>query len=240
MPTVRELSDPYANFMLNPLGPDTADVCSVCLTFTDGFQTCFRCNQDQQHLDAVLPISYSVHFGQLHTVLAGYKRSRHLSARRFQADLAAVLWRFLRRHENCLAEETGVDIFDVVTTVPSSSMDRDPQHPLPRIVGEVVRPTVDRYERVLRRTDTEVPDRTVDPVKYETDQDLTERSVLLIDDTWTTGANAQSAAAALKAAGAGSVGLVVIGRHVHDDFGGNDERLRALPRPFTWESCAYD
>lgn len=143
-------------------------------------------------------------------------------------------------HENCLAEEVGVDTFGVVTTVPSSSVDRDPEHPLRRVVGEVVRPTAERYERLLGRTDADVPDRAVHPDKHEADQDLSGRSVLLIDDTWTTGANAQSAAAALKAAGADSVGLVVIGRHVHDDFGSNGERLRALPRPFSWESCAYD
>lgn len=35
---------------------------------------------------------------------------------------------------------------------------------------------------------------------------------MLIDDTWTTGASTQSAAYALKAAGARRVGVVVIGR----------------------------
>lgn len=121
MPTVRELSDPYANFMLNPLGPSSQDVCEVCLTFTQGYETCFRCGHDEQHLDAVLPVSYSVHFGQLHTALAGYKRGAEPVARRFQMELAAVLWRFMNRHELCLAEQIDLDAFDVVTSVPSSS-----------------------------------------------------------------------------------------------------------------------
>lgn len=64
-------------------------------------------------------------------------------------------------------------------------------------------------------------------------------NVLLIDDTWTTGANAQSAALALKAAGAGKVGVVVIGRHIREDYGDNAKRLKALPR-FSWERCADD
>jgi adenine/guanine phosphoribosyltransferase-like PRPP-binding protein len=38
--------------------------------------------------------------------------------------------------------------------------------------------------------------------------------VLLVDDTWVSGGSAQSAAAALKLAGARRVALVVIGRHV--------------------------
>jgi hypothetical protein len=39
-------------------------------------------------------------------------------------------------------------------------------------------------------------------------------SVLLLDDSWVSGASAQSAAAALKRAGAGHVAVVVLGRHV--------------------------
>ena len=62
--------------------------------------------------------------------------------------------------------------------------------------------------------------------------------MLLIDDTWTTGANAQSAAAALKDAGAGTVAAVVIGRHLNRDWHENDLRLRALGESFDWEHCA--
>jgi predicted phosphoribosyltransferase len=36
----------------------------------------------------------------------------------------------------------------------------------------------------------------------------------LLDDTWTTGASAQSACAALRLAGARPVAIVVLGRHV--------------------------
>jgi orotate phosphoribosyltransferase len=39
--------------------------------------------------------------------------------------------------------------------------------------------------------------------------------VLLVDDTWVSGASAQSAAIALKRAGAGQVAVVVLGRHVN-------------------------
>lgn len=49
-------------------------------------------------------------------------------------------------------------------------------------------------------------------------------AVMLIDDTWTTGGNAQSAVLALRAAGAGRVAVVVIGRH----FDRGLRRLRDL------------
>ena len=52
--------------------------------------------------------------------------------------------------------------------------------------------------------------------------------VLLIDDTWVSGASAQSAAAALKAAGARRVALVVIGRHVDPADPRSAEFLRTL------------
>ena len=61
--------------------------------------------------------------------------------------------------------------------------------------------------------------------------------MLLIDETWTTGANAQSTALALKAAGAATAGVVVMGRHIRDDYGDNTRRLKASSG-FAWERCA--
>jgi hypothetical protein len=52
--------------------------------------------------------------------------------------------------------------------------------------------------------------------------------VLLVDDTWVSGASAQSAVAALKAAGARRVALVVIGRHVDPADPRSAEFLRTL------------
>jgi adenine/guanine phosphoribosyltransferase-like PRPP-binding protein len=68
---------------------------------------------------------------------------------------------------------------------------------------------------------------------------LSATNVLLIDDTWTTGSNAQSAAFALKDAGASTVGFVVIGRYVAREYEDHGARLDALPRPFRWETCAH-
>ena len=62
-------------------------------------------------------------------------------------------------------------------------------------------------------------------------------AVLLIDDTWTTGANAQSAAAALKRRAPAKVGAVVIGRHVTREWRENDRRLSALAGQFQWDEC---
>jgi hypothetical protein len=82
-----------------------------------------------------------------------------------------------------------------------------------------------------------VAPRIFDAEKFEPIVALDGEPVLLIDDMWTTGASAQSAAAALKEAGAGVVAALVVGRHVNRDWGRNDRHLRALPAPHDWDLC---
>jgi predicted amidophosphoribosyltransferase len=236
MPSVRELSALYENVMLGPRrGPS---VCVTCFNFTDGYERCYACDNGQSVLDAVVPISYSVAREQLHHALASYKRLDGDVARRLGASLAAILWRFLAEHERCLARSATTDHFDLVTTVPSGDRTRDEQHPLRWIVGELAAPTRDRYERLLKRSQDEVEPRTFSPHKFAATRMLNAATVLLIDDTWTTGASAQSAAAALKDAGADRVAAVVIGRHLNREWHENDRRLRGIERPFDWSRCA--
>jgi predicted phosphoribosyltransferase len=238
MPTVRELSAPYENFMLGPRpGPG---VCQTCFTFTEGYDRCYACGSTTPWADAVAPISYSVAGGQLHHTLAGYKRLSGPVAQQLGAQLAAVLWRYLDLHERCVAAAAGANAFELVAAVPSGCGERDEEHPLRRIVGEVVGPTRGRHERLLRRSGIPISGREFSPDKYLATRRLHGESVLLLDDTWTTGANAQSAAASLKGAGSGAVGVVVIGRHLKRDWRENERRLRALARPFDWDRCALD
>jgi predicted amidophosphoribosyltransferase len=236
MPTVAELSAPYGNFMFGPRRG--RDVCSICFNLTDGYARCYGCVHGGRWLDAMAPISYSVAGEQLHHALASYKRLNGEVGRRFALGLAAVLWRHLGTHERCLAQAAGVDSFALVTTVPSSARERERGHPLPKLVASLVGPARDRYELVLRRSEAPAAAHQFSVEKFEPLRDLSGESVLLIDDTWTTGANAQSAAAALKAAGAGAVAALVIGRYVNREWRHNDRHLRGLPQPFDWGACA--
>src|SRR5438445_10218483 len=149
MATLRELSGPYESFLLSPrygLG-----VCGVCLNLTDGYTRCYACAHCEAWLDVVAPISYSVAREPLHRALSGYKRASGEPGRRLAAGLAAILWRFLIEHEPCVAAAAGAGAFELVTTVPSADRRRDEQHPLRRVVGELVEPTRERHERLLRR-----------------------------------------------------------------------------------------
>ncbi len=239
MATVREVSDPYANFMLNPLTPGQG-VCATCLTLTEKeFDKCYACDRQAEYADSVLPISYSVHGKQLHYALRMYKDSQDKTVtKKFRLELAAVLWRFVRLHESCLAQRVGVECFDLVTTVPSFRAERNISHPLHRIVSKIVHPTADRYERLLVPSADAVRERIVDPDRFYTERRIDGSAVLLIDDTWTTGANAQSAAGTLKNVGATHVGVLVIGRHIHEDYKDNKQRLKKRS-PYDWDKCPY-
>jgi hypothetical protein len=159
--------------------------------------------------------------------------------------LAAILWRFLIAHESHVARASGVESFDVVAVVPSKTTQNDEARPgLRTIVGTLVQQTAARYKRLLRPTDRAMVGRYFDPERYATSRQLDGESVLLIDDTWVTGSSAQSAAAALRDAGAARVGCVVIGRWLTPSFGGDwgtvGDSYDRLPKQFDWSRCAAD
>jgi hypothetical protein len=239
MATVAELTAPYGNLLLAPRpGPG---VCRTCFNLTDGYDLCYACAHGGDSIDVVAPISYSVAGEQLHHALAAYKRSTAPWTRELRYQLAAVLWRHLARHERCVTRAAGIgaDKFPLVTTVPSGQHRREVPHPLDPIVSELVGPTRGRSTSLLRRTERAVALHSFSPDRFAATRALAGEPVLLIDDTWTTGASAQSAAATLKKAGAGPVAALVLGRHLNRDWSENDRRLRALPTPFDWDRCAY-
>ena len=239
--TVAEASAAYESAMRNVL-PGGDGVCRICGTWiADGYFECYPCANQPNQLDAVVPITYSEHLGQVHTALRNYKDGID-SAQAFAAPrLAAILWRFIEIHEPCIARSAGVTAFDLVTTVPSSTPDSDEARPNLRWIVQACAPLEPRFERVLVATG-QVSGRKYSPDRYTSNADLDGRQALLIDDTWTTGGHAQSAASALRDAGATHVGLVTIGRHVRPEWEiiegtTSGEMLAKLPKQFDWQSC---
>jgi predicted amidophosphoribosyltransferase len=153
--------------------------------------------------------------------------------------LAAVLWKWLNRHEPCLARRVGIERFALITTVPSTS-GRVP-HPLEELVSGLVENTGSRYEDLLRVNRTDLDPRRCAPDRYVCHPSVFGGYVLVIDDTWTTGAHAQSASAALKAAGAAGAGVLAIGRWVtpgYRDHGAWLTRHRAIG--WDWSRCCLE
>lgn len=241
MATVVGLSDRYANFLVHPL-LSAPGVCQVCRgTASLGYPNCRQCQQTGNALgtgvaDAVVPVSLALKGEQYANELWRYKNAAGPQQQYFRMGLAAVLWRFLALHEACVAAHCAVSGFDVVTTPPSTSGRED--HPLRVLVAEMVGATRDRYRDLL----TPAPDaaalgRNPSRSRY-TSAALWGENVLIIDDTWTSGNHAQSASAALKAAGAGSVAVVVLGRHLNVSYGDTATLVeQARLRQFSWDMC---
>jgi len=187
----------------------------------------------------VLPLSLSCGGGSLHRELRAYKDDRSELVRdHCTLALAAVLARFLAEHEGCLSHATGSSGFGLATTVPSGQPRADESRArLREIVGRRCPTTAGRFARVLRAVGADGARHRYTPARYRATATLEGVDVLLVDDTWTTGASAQAAARALKAAGAHRVALVVIGRHVNPAWADHALRLRGLPA-FSWSTCA--
>ena len=240
--TVEEASETYVSAMRN-VQPAGSGICATCHCFIDpAYTRCYKCSHIPDSLDLVVPITYSEDLGQMHTALARYKRAPSPQARDFAGvRLLAILWRFLDLHEHCLTNTLGIVSFDVVTNVPSSTPTRDTRNRL-RTVIRACKPIRRRYERLLLPTQNASDTREFDPDRYQPQRSLAGQNVLLIDDTWASGVHAQSAAYALKQAGADKIGMVVIGRHVNPNWTiagkTSKELLDALPRTFDWETCA--
>jgi predicted amidophosphoribosyltransferase len=249
--TVLELSAPYENHLL-PVLPSSAGVCAVCHSFVAGdWPLCYQCNQAVRLLpktaDALGFVALAVKGEQLARDLSVYKNSQSLQARtRPRLGLAAVLWRWMESHERCLATEAGTDGFQVVTTVPSTS-GRE-QHPLDHVVGTMVQPTADRFRSLLRRRPNDTGGREFGVDRFEViNGGGAGNSVLIIDDTFTSGSHAQSAAAALKDSGAESVAVLCIGRHFNRQQDGEEYRQaadayyrRSRVLGWNWDRCCLN
>ena len=174
---------------------------------------CFCCRKvaGQLHLPLVPLVALSEYRvgDATHRRLRAYKDAPVAEAReRCRVELVAELAR------RCAAPLSGLGPWTVVTTVPSST--RPGGAPAERLVDGVPQ-LAERHLRLLVRgrgsgghlqagRDVFTPDTGVDRAG------LADLSVLIFDDTTTTGAAVQSAAAALRLAGARVVGALVMGR----------------------------
>jgi hypothetical protein len=176
-----------------------------------------------------VPISYSPRTGQLdqhHHNLRTYKGTR--PSTQAQWHLLALLLLFLHEHLDCTATVVGAHPTHVAT-VPSTR-GRPGPHPLATLIGS----------RLGLPHITSVPNRQYGPGDREFHPDwftptlptaIDPIHALIIDDTWTSGARAQSLAYALKTAGAPTVTTVVLGRHVNPDYPASQPLLEAITTP---------
>jgi hypothetical protein len=160
--------------------------------------------------DAVAPIAYAIKGGDLAGDLRVYKSDR-VGAAQARERLRLMLGEFLREYGQSVWQAAGMAATPAVLAVVPSGQGRPGDHPLLRIAATAVRlPVV----HLLVRPEGAARGRFVSTEWLCVRGKVAGRDVLLLDDTWVSGASAQSAAATLKLAGAARVAVVVLGRHL--------------------------
>jgi hypothetical protein len=200
-----------------------------CGPAAGGFAHCFACRTVAQRLrlplTGVLPVHFCPASGPLYAVLMGYKESPVDEARRhFTVSLLDHFGRFLSRHARCVEAALG-GAADVVLPVPSTV--RPGGSPLERVGGLAETVTATLGPRavwapgLLRRSAQPVGHMRPHPGAFEVTPAgaavVPGARVVLLDDTYVSGARAQSAAAALRRAGAGAALIVPLGRLLRPD-----------------------
>jgi hypothetical protein len=192
-----------------------AGLCLVCRgPVRSGYLRCFQCDLHAQSApgllaDVVAPAAYAVKGGPLARDLWLYKSGRDGSGPA-AARVLSLLLIFLHEHGPAVWQVAGMARPTAVCVVPSGRGRAGP-HPLRTLAAPyLARPWVS----LRPRPGGDPWARTLDPARFQVTGLLAGAAVLLLDDTWVSGASAQSAAVALKLSGAAAVAVVVVGRHL--------------------------
>ncbi|WP_460697349.1 ComF family protein [Nocardia thraciensis] len=162
----------------------------------------------------VAPLIYGIAGRQTGAVLRQYKDNVDARAReRYARTVLGVLYAGLALHERCLEVVVGEPVSSRVT-VPSSK-GRLGVHPFTDIARRINAVSGPPMLSTVRRADDRHPDG--ERFRVRSPQAVRGRHVLVLDDTWTSGASAQSAAMALWTAGASAVSIMVVGRWLDPD-----------------------
>lgn len=219
-------------------------VCNICHGAPGaGYERCWSCTQTMaqvsEPVDLVVPISLCANMSQLHHVLRSYKDAPRQAVRdAFSVRVAALLHRFVARHRTCIRNAAGRD-WNTVTVVPSST-GRAGTHPL----ESVIRMTglADEYLATLRPGPVATGHNLADDSGFETTADVEDASILIVDDMFTSGARAQSAASAPQVAGATVVAILPIARYIKPEFNVESRELFDAARDirFSFGTCCLE
>jgi hypothetical protein len=188
--------------------------CQVCRTPVSGGVLCWQCDGQRSRFgtelaDLVVPVVYGGHNDQSERLLYGYKEpgsERPGDQRR--ALVQAMFIGVAVFHASCIVAAASGQQIGAVMAVPSTK--QRPSHPLPQVTAHL-------YPDVPRLTATAVgPQPKRDVIRGRFQVGPRERAegqhVLVVDDTWTTGAKTQSMALSLRELGATRVTILVLAR----------------------------
>lgn len=215
---LRRITDVLASELV-AVPPGGEDVCPMCRSWRDHtYELCNNCAQAFRDLSTpcgfVVPISLYSKPSPMRDRLTYYKDPEEPSHARYPGEVAAILDRFFYDHGDRLRERTGG--WDGMCIVPSES--RRPPHPLAEALRRFPAGNVDEPELLLVRGSGPLGHRVLSENAFVPAEDVSGRRLLVLDDVYTTGARAQSAASGLTLAGGYVVAIVVIGRRVNPSW----------------------
>jgi hypothetical protein len=185
--------------------------CRVCTTPVDGYARCFPCKEHHDSFGAQLAtatgfLTYAIRDTQSGYVMHGYKAgSDGVEEHKTLVALLGLVG--IGRHTGCAGRLAGTPATHWAT-VPSLR-GRPGPHPLRRLLL----PATSGEEVPLTAGVIAIDPRSVDPRHFISPTLQGPRPhVLLLDDTWTSGGHVQSAALALRAAGADVVSVLLLAR----------------------------
>jgi predicted amidophosphoribosyltransferase len=191
------------------------DVCPVCLglIYEVGF-LCKNCDDNANALDGhVVPITAISLYerpGRLRDWLTFYKNGDESVANpRAAAAIGSIFATFFAENQLWLDALRA----DFAVVVPSTT--RPAPHPLAELLS---RKTDIPFRAPLHRTSELLGHNHPNRNAYDVVADVRGARILLIDDVYTSGARAQSAAYALRSRGADVVALCILGRRYNSSF----------------------
>ena len=205
-------------------------ICRTCRGPTPvGLARCYQCDlalgqAGELLADAVAPIGYAVRGRRLARDLWRYK-SDGAGAAESAGRLREMLDVYLRDHGESVWTAAGMAAAPQLAAVVPSGQGRPGGHPLLGLVRSCVDLPLVGLSVAPRGA---AHARGVDPGWLRVDGPVAGADVLVVDDSWVSGGSAQSAAVALKLAGARRVAIVIIGRHVNPDDPRSAQLLGAL------------
>ncbi len=188
----------------------------------------------------VVPISLCRVPGPLHDALRKYKDGATPAVRlRYSALVVSMLARFLFDHGDCLVEALG-SRWDLLTTVPSSKFPGDRPRTRPLATAAVLVPWLAAQHRhVLARGPGQLAHGVATDDGFITKCRVEGSRIVLVEDTYTSGARAQAAASSLQLAGAHVLAILTVARVVDPSYGPHvrDYWRAQTQKPFEFASC---
>ena len=218
---------------------DSGYTCAYCtgIPGNPDFHSCYQCGNEyapsSETSDLRGFVSYGWDNSQSATVMYGYKDA--VGNRQAQRVVNVLLFYALHEHLACTTHpQYGQPT--MWAAVPSLRQRGHPQV-LHTMTASLLR---NMPEAQMAPSEDVRSPRSFRPENFAVASLVTGQHVVLIDDTWTTGGHAESAAAALKRAGAARVTMLVLARWLDPRRGNTEEFIKTkLTRDFDPDLCPF-